>query len=183
MIALLYCCECNFAKYGMFLNISPFQISATCYWSSGRRNMWSDRHASLTRKVKLFREWRYSSNCHLRKPQLHFCSSVLCTGIWKHGINSASELRKRRGKGGISDLIVHQRFWYLSFGSEDGAELMLGTCLSKEVVNIAQLCFHQVSTKNYFHAFSFLPGTIVEKSIHKDFSVWLFSGMLTSLVL
>lgn len=55
-IASLYCCECNFAKYCMFLNISPFQISATCYWSAGRRNMWFDRYASLTKKVKLFRE-------------------------------------------------------------------------------------------------------------------------------
>lgn len=163
----------------MFLNISPFQISATCYWSWERRNMWFDRYASLMRKVKLFSEWRYSSNCHLRKPQLHFCSSVLSRAIWKHGINSASKLRKRRGKGGISDLIVRQHFCYLSFGSEDREELMLDTCPSKEVVNMAQLCFHQISKENYFHVFSFLPGTMVEKSINKDFSVWLFSDMLT----
>lgn len=48
---------------------------------------------------------------------------------------------------------------------------MLGTCPFKEAVNIAQLCFHQISKENYFHAFSFLTGTMVEKSVNKDFSV------------
>ena len=115
------------------------------------------------------------------KPQLHFCSSISSIGIWKHGINSASQLRKRRGNGGISDLVVHQRFWYLSFRSEDRGGLMLGTSPSEELVNMAQLCFHQISKENCVPAFSLLPGTMVEKSINKDFSVWLFSDMLTSL--
>lgn len=60
---------------------------------------------------------------------------------------------------------------------------MLGTCPSKEVVNTAQLCFHQISEENYFHAFSFLPGTMVEKSINKDFCLTLFRYADRSVVL
>jgi len=48
---------------------------------------------------------------------------------------------------------------------------MLGTSPSEELVNMAQLCFHQISKENCVPAFSLLPGTMVEKSINKDFSV------------
>lgn len=148
-IALLHCCECNFIKYCMFLNSSPFQTSATCYLSSGRRNMWFDRYASLTRRVKLFREWRCSSNCRLRKPQLHFCSSIFTYRNLKTWNKLSKWVKEKEGQRRYlwpncpSTLSIFV-FWIRG-------QLMSGTCSSTKVVNMAQLCFHQIAREWFSH--------------------------------